>query len=30
LVEGSETVDALNAYFGSFCSQKLGGSRAQL
>ncbi|RYP68005.1 hypothetical protein DL771_006928 [Monosporascus sp. 5C6A] len=31
LVEGSGTVDALNEYFGSFCTKKLGGgSRALL
>lgn len=30
LVEGAGTVDALNEYFGSFCSQKLGEPRAQL
>ncbi|KAK4544923.1 hypothetical protein LTR36_003828 [Oleoguttula mirabilis] len=30
LVEGSGTVDALNAYFDSFCQKKLGGERAQL
>lgn len=31
LVEGSGTVDALNAYFDSFCQKKLGGAeRAQL
>lgn len=30
LVEGSGTVDALNEYFGTFCSQKLGEPRAQL
>ncbi|RYP57131.1 hypothetical protein DL770_010752 [Monosporascus sp. CRB-9-2] len=31
LVEGSGTVDALNKYFGSFCTKKLGrGSRALL
>ena len=30
LVEGSETVDALNRYFGAFCSKKLGEPRAQL
>ncbi|RYP28307.1 hypothetical protein DL767_007267 [Monosporascus sp. MG133] len=31
LVEGSGTVDALNQYFGSFCTKKLGrGSRALL
>lgn len=30
LVEGSATVDALNDYFGSFASKKVGESRAQL
>ncbi|KAK3344178.1 FAD binding domain-containing protein [Lasiosphaeria hispida] len=30
LEEGSATVDALNAYFGSFCTKKLGGDSAQL
>lgn len=30
LVAGSGTVDALNAYFGSFCSKRLGEHRAQL
>ena len=30
LIEGSETVDALNRYFGTFCSKKLGERRAQL
>ncbi|PSR79139.1 FAD binding domain-domain-containing protein [Coniella lustricola] len=30
LVEGSGTVDALNAYFGSFCSKQLGANSAQL
>jgi hypothetical protein len=30
LVEGSATVDALNDYFGSFCSKNIGESRAQL
>lgn len=30
LVDGSGTVDALNEYFGAFCSQKLGEHRAQL
>jgi hypothetical protein len=30
LVEGAGTIDALNEYFGSFCSQKLGEHRAQL
>ena len=30
LEEGSATVDALNQYFGSFCTKKLGGSQAQL
>lgn len=30
LAEGSGTVDALNDYFGSFCTKKLGGSKAQL
>ena len=30
LVEGSGTVDALNQYFSSFCSKKLGGERPQL
>jgi hypothetical protein len=30
LVEGSGTVDALNAYFGSFCTKTLGEARAQL
>lgn len=30
LVEGSGTVDALNEYFGSFCTKKLGETLAQL
>lgn len=30
LLEGSETVDALNEYFSSFCSKKIGETRAQL
>jgi hypothetical protein len=30
LVEGSATVDALNEYFGTFASKKLGEARAQL
>ncbi|CAK4030425.1 Phenol 2-monooxygenase [Lecanosticta acicola] len=30
LVEGSGTVDALNGYFSSFCTKKVGGERAQL
>lgn len=30
LKEGSGTVDALNEYFGSFCTKKIGGERAQL
>ncbi|KAL1865257.1 hypothetical protein VTK73DRAFT_5418 [Phialemonium thermophilum] len=30
LVEGTETVDALNQYFGSFCTKKLGDSMARL
>lgn len=30
LVEGSGTVDALNEYFGSFVTKKLGGEAAQL
>jgi hypothetical protein len=30
LREGSATVDALNAYFGAFCSRKLGETQAQL
>jgi Phenol hydroxylase, C-terminal dimerisation domain/FAD binding domain len=30
LVEGSGTVDAMNEYFGSFCTKKLGGAVAQL
>jgi len=30
LEEGSATVDALNAYFGSFCTKKLGDTLAQL
>jgi hypothetical protein len=30
LVEGSGTVDALNEYFGTFCTKKLGQRRAQL
>ena len=30
LVEGSGTVDALNEYFGTFCSKKLGEPKAQL
>ncbi|KJR87383.1 uncharacterized protein SPSK_01764 [Sporothrix schenckii 1099-18] len=30
LVEGSGTLDALNAYFGSFCTKKLGQESAQL
>ncbi|KAK4118724.1 hypothetical protein N657DRAFT_329845 [Parathielavia appendiculata] len=30
LQEGSATVDALNAYFGAFCSKKLGKTQAQL
>ena len=30
LVHGSGTVDALNAYFSSFCVKSLGSSRAQL
>ncbi|KAK2730381.1 Phenol 2-monooxygenase 1 [Colletotrichum kahawae] len=30
LVEGSGTVDALNEYFSTFCTKKLGGSLAQL
>jgi hypothetical protein len=30
LAEGNETVDALNQYFGSFCTKKLGETRAQL
>ncbi len=30
LVHGSGTVDALNAYFGSFCTKSFGGSGAQL
>jgi len=30
LVKGSGTVDALNQYFGSFCSKKIGEPRAQL
>jgi len=30
LEEGSATTDALNQYFGSFCTKKLGGTQAQL
>ncbi|CAK7229099.1 hypothetical protein SBRCBS47491_007132 [Sporothrix bragantina] len=30
LVEGTATVDALNAYFGSFCTKKIGHDSAQL
>lgn len=30
LVEGSDTVDALNQYFSSFCTKKLGETMAQL
>ncbi|KAM3079665.1 hypothetical protein ACMFMG_006078 [Clarireedia jacksonii] len=30
LLEGSATVDALNEYFGAFCSKRLGETRAQL
>jgi hypothetical protein len=30
LVEGSATVDALNGYFGAFCSKRIGEQRAQL
>ena len=30
LEEGSATVDALNAYFGSFCTKELGSTLAQL
>lgn len=30
LVEGSETVDALNGYFGAFCSKNIGEPKAQL
>ncbi|KAL2024292.1 hypothetical protein VTK56DRAFT_8774 [Thermocarpiscus australiensis] len=30
LVEGSGTVDALNAYFGAFCTKRLGEERAVL
>lgn len=30
LEEGSATVDALNQYFGSFCTKQLGGTQAQL
>lgn len=30
LAEGNGTVDALNEYFSSFCTKKLGGSTAQL
>ncbi|KAI0871593.1 FAD binding domain-containing protein [Hypoxylon argillaceum] len=30
LVEGSGTIDALNAYFDSFCMKRIGESRAQL
>lgn len=30
LAEGSGTVDALNQYFGSFCTKSVGGERAQL
>jgi hypothetical protein len=30
LVKGSATVDALNEYFGTFCTKKLGEPRAQL
>ncbi|KAF9870540.1 FAD binding domain-containing protein [Colletotrichum karsti] len=30
LVEGSGTIDALNEYFGTFCSKKLGETLAQL
>jgi len=30
LAEGAGTVDALNDYFGAFCTQKLGEPRAQL
>jgi hypothetical protein len=30
LVPGSGTVDALNEYFGAFCTKKLGDARAQL
>ena len=30
LVDGTETVDALNAYFGSFCTKKSGNDSAQL
>ena len=30
LVEGSATVDALNDYFGAFCSKRIGESKAQL
>lgn len=30
LVEGSGTVDALNQYFGTFCSKPLGETKAQL
>ena len=30
LVEGTATVDALNEYFGSFCTKKLGGAQPQL
>lgn len=30
LAEGSETVDALNEYFGTFCTKKLGDAMSQL
>jgi hypothetical protein len=30
LVEGSATVDALNGYFGAFCSQRIGDHGARL
>ncbi|KAK3684207.1 FAD binding domain-containing protein [Podospora appendiculata] len=30
LAEGSATVDALNQYFGSFCTKELGGTQSQL
>ncbi|KAI0107021.1 FAD binding domain-containing protein [Nemania sp. FL0031] len=30
LVEGSGTIDALNAYFNAFCRKKIGDSKAQL
>jgi len=30
LAEGSETVDALNAYFGAFCTKRVGETRAVL